>query len=230
MDNTVVIKLYLGLIVAEFISLLFGLDFLHIISNVLTAPLIIFLYLKIIKHNYKWYFIAIILALYATDIFHLIAVPDLNNLFCIYLNAIAYSILSFFIFRNMEFKKLKELDFIFYLSFAIVFFFYLYILYVVNSILIEQQVTHYIAYVIYAVLMFLMSILITIKYILKPNISNTSLQIAIACFIVSDFFYLISLIYEEIIMFKYLFLVPRLVLYYFLLKYELNRNKIFEII
>jgi len=77
--------------------------------------------------------------------------------------------------------------------------------------------------------MFLMSILITIKYIIKPNISNTSLQIAVACFIVSDVFYLILTIYDDINVFKFLFLIPQITVYYFLLKFELNRNKIFDI-
>ncbi len=213
----------------EMISLFFGLNFLHIISNVLTAPLILFLYLKIVKLNYKWYFILLLITLYATDLFHLIIDLDINNLFCVYLNSIAYSILIYFTLKEMEFKKLKELDFIFYTSLAIVVVLYAYILYVVNEILLEQKVENYLIFVIYALLMFFMCVLITIKYIIKPNMSNTSIQISIACFIISDLFYLISIIYDEIIMFKYLFLIPQLAVYYFLLKYELNRNKIFEI-
>lgn len=213
----------------EMISLFFELNFLHIISNVLTAPLILFLYLRIIKLNYKRYFILLITALYTTDLFHLVIELDINNLFCVYLNSIAYSILIYFTLKEMEFKKLKELDLIFYISFVVVVFLYFYILYVVNEILLEQQVNNYTIFIIYALLMFFMCVLITIKYIIKPNMSNTSLQIAIACFIISDLFYLISIIYDEIIMFKYLFLIPQLTVYYFLLKYELNRNKIFEI-
>lgn len=213
----------------EFISLLFGLEFLHILSNVLTAPLILFIYLRIAKLDYKWYFIFLIITLYSTDIYHLIVKFDLNNLFCIYLNSIAYFILTVFIFKNLDFKKLKDLDFIFYLSFVIVFSFYSYVLYVVNEILLDQQLNNYFAILIYALFMFVMSILITIKYILKPNISNTSLQIAVACFIISDVFYLITIIYNNIDIFKYLFLIPQLAVYYFLLKFELNRTKIFEI-
>lgn len=213
----------------EMISLFFGLNFLHIISNILTAPLILFVYLRIVKLNYKWYFILLFITLYLTDLFHLIVDLDINNLFCVYSNSIAYSILIYFTLKEMEFKNLKELDFIFYLSFLIIVGLYFYILYVVNEILIEQKVENYLVFVIYALLMFFMCVLITIKYTIKPNLSNTSLQIAIACFIISDLFYLISIIYDQIIMFKYLFLIPQLAVYYFLLKYELNRNKIFEI-
>lgn len=213
----------------EVVSLLFGLNFLHIISNVITAPLILFIYLRIVKLNYKRYFILLFTSLYATDLFHLVVDLDINNLFCAYLNSIAYAILIYFTLKEMEFKKMKELDFIFYTSLAIVVFLYAYILYVVNEILLEQKVDNYLIFVIYALLMFFMCVLITIKYIIKPNLSNTSLQISIACFIISDLFYLISIIYNQIIMFKYLFLIPQLAVYYFLLKYELNRNKIFEI-
>lgn len=213
----------------EMISLFFGLNFLHIISNILTAPLILFVYLRIVKLNYKWYFILLFITLYLTDLFHLIVDLDINNLFCVYSNSIAYSILIYFTLKEMEFKNLKELDFIFYLSFLIIVGLYFYILYVVNEILREQKVQNYLVFVIYALLMFFMCVLITIKYTIKPNLSNTSLQIAIACFIISDLFYLISIIYDQIIMFKYLFLIPQLAVYYFLLKYELNRNKIFEI-
>ncbi len=229
MDNTRLLNLYFSLIALEFISLFFGLEILHILSNVLGAPLILFIYLRITKLNYKWYFIFLILALYATDIYHLITKPSINNLFCAYLNSIAYIILVFFILKTMDYKKSKHLDFIFYLSFVIVCCFYLYILYVVNEILLEQQVENYFILALYAVIMFIMSILITIKYILKPNISNTSLQIAVACFIVSDVFYLILTIYDDINVFKFLFLIPQITVYYFLLKFELNRNKIFDL-
>lgn len=229
MDNARLLKLYFGLIAMEMISLFFGLNFLHIISNVLTAPLILFIYFRIVKLNYKWYFILLFTTLYTTDLFHLIVDLDINNLFCIYLNSMSYSILIYFTLKEMEFKKLKELDFIFYISLAVVVFLYAYILYVVNEILLEQKVENYLIFIIYALLMFFMCVLIAIKYIIKPNMSNTSLQIAIACFIISDLFYLISIIYDQIIMFKYLFLIPQLAVYYFLLKYELNRNKIFEI-
>ncbi len=213
----------------EIASLLFNLDFLHTISNILAAPLILFLYFKIVKLNYKWCFILLLSMLYLTDLFHLIVDLDINNLFCVYLNSIAYSILIFFTLKEMEFKKLKDLDIIFYVSLVLVIFLYAYILFVVNAILIEQEVENYLIFVIYALLMFFMCVLITVKYIIKPNLSNTSLQISIACFIVSDLFYLISIIYADIIMFKYLFLIPQIGVYYFLLKYELNRNKIFEI-
>ena len=229
MDNARLLNLYFSLIAMEFISLLFGLEFLHILSNLLAVPLVLFIYLRIVKLNYKWYFILMMIALYSTDIYHLTVKLELNNLFCAYLNTAAYVILTFFIVKNMEFKRLKDLDYIFYLSFIIVFCFYLYILYVANEILLDQKIDNYIIILIYALFMFVMSILITIKYMLKPNISNTSLQISVACFIISDVFYLITIIYNDITVFKYLFLIPQLTVYYFLLKYELNRNKIFEI-
>lgn len=229
MDNARLMNLFFGLIIMEIISLFFGLNFLHLISNIVAAPLILFIYLRIVKLNYKWYFILLFTALYATDLFHLIVDLDINNLFCAYLNSFAYAVLIHFTLKEMEFKRLKELDFIFYVSLLLVVFLYAYILYVVNEILLEQKVENYLTFVIYALLMFFMCVLITIKYIIKPNISNTSLQIAIACFVISDLFYLISIIYDQIIMFKYLFLIPQLAVYYFLLKYELNRNKIFEI-
>ena len=229
MDNGRLLNLFFSLIALEFVSLIFGLEILHILSNVLAAPIMMLIYLKKINLNYKWYFILLIVALYSTDSYHLLVKSDINNLFCTYLNLIAYFILTFFIVRNMEFEKLKDLDTIFYLSFAIVCFFYLYILYVVNEILIEQQVHNYLVMLFYAVFMFIMSILITIKYIIKPNISNTSLQIAVACFIISDVFYLITIIYNDINVFKFMFLIPQLAVYYFLLKFELNRNKIFDL-
>lgn len=229
MDNARILNLYFSLIVMEIISLLFGFNFLHILVNILTAPLVLFLYLRVVKLNYKWYFILLFVALYLTDIFHLVVEMDINNVFCVYLNSISYGILIFFTLQKMEFKKLKELDFIFYTSFILVLFLYAYVLYVVNEILMEQKIDNYLLFVIYAFLMFVMCVLITIKYILKPNLSNTSLQISIVCFVFSDLFYLISIIYDSIIVFKFLFLIPQLVVYYFLLKYELNRNKIFEI-
>ena len=230
MNNDRLLKFYFSLIVLEFISLFFGLHFLHIMTNVLTGPLILFIYLRVIKLNYKWYFITIMIFLYATDVFHLIIKPDINNLFCIYLNTIAYSILTIFVFKTLEFKKLKDLDFIFYVSLIIIFSLFLYIYWVINDILIDQKVNYYPVFFTYALLMFIMSVLITIKYIIKPNKCNTSLQIVVPCFIVSDVFYLMNIIYDEIHIFKYLFLLPQLLVYYFLLKFELNRNKIFDII
>jgi hypothetical protein len=230
MDNGTLLKFYFSLIVLEFIALFFGLNMLHIITNVLAAPLVLFLYLRIIKFNYKWYFIAIFFFLYATDIFHLLVKPDLNNLFCIYLNTIAYLILTFFVFKTLEFKKLKDLDYILYISFVIVLSLFLYIFWVVNDILIDRNVRNYPVFVIYAFLVIVMSVLITMKYIIKPNKCNTSLLIVIPCFIISDVFYLMNIIYKDIYVFKYLFLLPQLLVYFFLLKFELNRNKIFDFI
>lgn len=230
MDNARLLKLYLSLIVLEFISLLLGLNFLHIITNVLAAPLIFLIYLRIIKLNYKWHFIIIFLFLYMTDLYHLLIKPDINNLFCIYFNSVPYAILTFSACKTLELKKLKDLDFILIVSFLIVFGLYLYIFLVINSILIDQNVHNYFLFIIYALLMFLMSVLITVKYIIRPNKSNTSLLLVVPCFIISDVFYLMNIIYEDIYIFKYLFLMPQLLVYFFLLKYELNRNKIFDFI
>ena len=108
MDNARLLKLYVGLIAMEVVSLLFGLNFLHIISNVITAPLILFIYLRIVKLNYKRYFILLFTSLYATDLFHLVVDLDINNLFCAYLNSIAYAILIYFTLKEMEFKKMQE--------------------------------------------------------------------------------------------------------------------------
>lgn len=166
MDNTRLLNLYFGLIIMEIVSLFFGLNFLHIISNILTAPLILFIYIKIVKLNYKWYFILLLFTLYLTDLFHLMVDLDINNLFCVYLNSIAYSVLILFTLKEMEFKKLKELDFIFYVSLILVLFLYAYILYVVNDILLEQEVENYLIFVVYALLMFFMCVLITVKYII----------------------------------------------------------------
>jgi hypothetical protein len=159
----------------------------------------------------------------------LLTEPDIDNMFCVFLNAIAYSTLTASIFKTMEFKKLRELDYIFYISFLVVFLLFLYVVWVVNDLLIDQNVKYYPLFFLYSVLVFVMSVLLTIKYIIKPNRVNTNLQVIIVCFVVSDVFYVFYVFYSEIHVLKYMVFLPQLLVYYFLLSYELNRNKIFEI-
>jgi hypothetical protein len=229
MDNTRLLNLYFGLVILEFISIYFEFDFLHILSNVLSAPIILLIYLRIAKHNFKWYLIVVLVFLYFTDLFHLLIDPNINNLLCVFLNAVAYSVLMIFVFKKMEFLKLRELDYIFYMSFVIVFLLFLYVVWVVNDMLVDQNVQYYPLFFLYAILMFVMGLLITIKCIVKPNKANTNLEVVVFCLVVSDVFYVFHVVYSEILMVKYLFFLPQLLVYYFLLRYELNRNKIFEI-
>tara|TARA_R110000823_G_scaffold213890_4_gene343691 strand:+ start:1162 stop:1854 length:693 start_codon:yes stop_codon:yes gene_type:complete len=229
MDNARLLNLYFSLVIFQFISIYFELDFLHIVINVLTAPTILLIYLRMIKFNFKWYFIIVLISLYFTDLFHLLTEPDINNMFCVFLNAIAYFVLTIFIFKTMKFKNLRELDFIFYLSFSIVFLLFLYVVWVVNDMLIVQNVKHYPLFFLYSMLVFVMSVLLTIKYIVNPNRVNTNLQVIVVCFVVNDVFYVFYVFYNEIHVLKYMVFLPQLLVYYFLLSYELNRNKIFEI-
>lgn len=229
MDNARLLNLYFSLVIFQFISIYFELNLLHIVTNVLTAPLVLLIYLRITKFNFKWYLIIILVCLYFTDLFHLLTEPDIDNMFCVFLNAIAYSVLTVFIFKTMEFKKLRELDYIFCLSFGIVFLLFLYVVWVVNDLLIDQNVKYYPLFFLYSVLVFVMSVLLTIKYIIKPNRVNTNLQVIVVCFVVSDVFYVFYVFFSEIHVLKYMVFLPQLLVYYFLLSYELNRNKIFEI-
>lgn len=229
MKNSIFLKSYFSLIALEFIALFFGLNYLHIIVNVLAAPLILFIYFRVVKLSYQWYFVIVLLSLYATNISHIVAKLDINNIFCVFLNSMAYGVLTFFVLKNFEFKKQKNLDPVFYISFLIIFSLFSYILWVVNDILIEQKVNNYILFFIYSCFVFVMSTIVSFIFLVKPNICNTNLQISIFCFITSNLFYLIHIIYSDIEIFKYFLFLPQLIVYYFLLKYELNRNKIFEV-
>lgn len=173
-----------------------------------------------------------LLSNYYTDILHFFAKQDINNMFCAYPNVVAYLALIFIVVKNLEIKKFKDLDALVYLSFVIVAAFFVYLSWVAYTVISYQNIdqSNYDFLFFYIVLMFVMSILVTLKYIIKPNLANTNLELLMACFVISDLFYLMNLIYPEIILFRYFYIIPQLLLYYFLLKFELNRNKIFEII
>ena len=220
---------YFLMIVFEFIALTIDSSFLHKISNYLSAPLIILIYILVSKEKFKYYFIIVILFLYATDVFHLHVKQDINNLFCVYLNTVSYLVLSVFLIKQIKINFLFLNDLISVLSFLIITGFYLYIFFIVEGFLHEVNTDKYTHYLVYEILMLFMSVIVAYRFLNRQNLSNLYLMIVVTCLMISDFFYLMKFLYDDFKAFKFLLYIPQLIVYFFLLKYELTRVKIFKI-
>ncbi len=186
----------------------------------------IFIYLKIAGKELNIKFLLILFFLYSTDVFHLFFKPTIQNPFCIYLNLVVYVLLLNEVVKNIGTINFKKFDNILVLSILIIFSFLGYIFYVANALILDQNIKYYSIFLAYCILLFILGVIITIKFVIKTNISNTFLIITFACFVLSDVFYLFNLIYSDIIIFKYILYLPQFLTYYFLLNYELNRYKI----
>lgn len=215
--------------ILEIFSIYFEFENLHFYLNIICAPIIISLYLLLVKNNINIKFLLILLLFYSTDILHLIVEQNINNKFCIYLNSIAYFILISNLIKDIGIKSYKKLDHILLLSVLIIVLFLSYIFYITNEIMLDKNIDYYGLFLSYSILVFILGLLITIKFVLKPNSSNTNLIIVFACFIFTDVFYLVYIVYREIGIFRYFLFLPQFLSYYFLLNYELNRLKIFKI-
>ena len=88
-----------------------------------------------------------------------------------------------------------------------------------------KEVEKFQFYVVYAVVLCIMSCLCFVNYILRPNVTHLFATLMVICFLLSDIFFVFNEYYYDLLIFRLIRNTTQVLAYYFMAQYFLKHKK-----
>lgn len=222
--STPALILYIISGILFFLSIVINNDYLTLVSKPVISTSIFFYYLQESHKKVNFWFLLILILFFFSGILNLYE-DEFVLQYVILINLISYCILLGFIIRSLFEIKINNLDNVNLTYIILMLLFLSCLLYVCLFLVFDSTEVLYLYFIVYACVLLLLGLLITILYLLNNNEENISLMTATFCYIICDLFYAIYYYYYDFIFFRYVSVLCNIVSFYFLVNYFLLRNQ-----
>ncbi|WP_310555441.1 hypothetical protein [Flavobacterium sp.] len=218
------------------ISLYFVASFLYLLSiffesenmalffKPMIASSMLFYYWQEARAKTNVWFSVVIILLLITGILNIFE-DEFVLFYIILINMLAYTMLLSFSVRSLLEIKFNLIDRISIVFIFIMTLFISSLIYVAVFLVFGSSFELYILVIIYAVILGLLAIVNTVKYLMLNNKGNFYSILTTFCFIVCDLFYILYYYYYDFIFFRYTSILSNVISLYFLVKYFLFYKK-----
>ena len=217
--------LYLSSSILYLLSIIFDYTDLILLFKPIIASSMLFYYLQECKGKVNFWYTLVLILLFISGILNTFE-DELVLIYIIIVNFFVYGILLTNTILSLFKLKIKLLDKINVSYVIITSFFLMTLAYVSIFVVFNPTSDIYYFIVLYSLLLLLLGIFNTIKFIANYSKANVYLMISTFCFIICDLFYALYYYYYDFIFFRYISILCNVINFYFLVNYFLaRRNK-----
>jgi len=180
--------LYFTAFVLYIIAMLIGSDNLELFSKPIIIPSIYYFYYVSVRGKINYLFSFSVWSFFIGEILHLISREDFNISGLIFL-LIPYFIILYFIIQDLIYYLKKQKIKLNTFSFYIILMLLIYLFFNVLMMMIEENSFDFFIYALYGITLLLMGILVFVMQINYTNRTILFSALMVACFIVSDLFF-----------------------------------------
>ncbi len=216
--------LYFTAFVLYIIAVLIGSDNLELFSKPIIIPSIYYYYYISVRGKVNYLFSFSILSFFIGEILHLISREDFNISGLIFL-LIPYFIILHFIIQDLIYYLKKQKIKLNTFSFYIILMLLVYLFFNVLMMMIEESSFDFFIYALYGTTLLLMGVL---AFVMQINYTNRTILytgIMVACFIVSDLFFVFYKKLPDLIALKMINVVTQELSFFCYISYFIYRTK-----
>jgi hypothetical protein len=216
--------LYFTAFVLYVIAVLLGSDNLELFSKPIIIPTIYYYYYISVRGRIDYLFSFSVLSFFIGEILHLISREDFNILGLIFL-LIPYFIILYFIIQDLFYYLKKKKINLNTFSFYIVVMLLVYLFFNVLMMMFEESSFDFFIYSLYGITLLLMGIL---TFVMQINYTNRTILYAgmmVACFIVSDLFFVFYKKFPDLIALRMINVIAQELSFFCFICYFIYRTK-----
>ncbi|TDR26005.1 hypothetical protein [Flavobacterium cheniae] len=216
--------LYFTAFVIYIIAVLIDSDNLELFSKPIIIPSIYYYYYISVRGKVNYLFSFSILSFFIGEILHLISRVDFNISGLIFL-LIPYFIILHFIIQDLIYYLKKQKIKLNTFSFYIILMLLVYLFFNVLMMMIEESSFDFFIYALYGIMLLLMGVL---AFVMQINYTNRTILytgIMVACFIVSDLFFVFYKKLPDLIALKMINVVTQELSFFCYISYFIYRTK-----
>lgn len=221
--SKIALQLFLGAFLMYLISIVFDLEILELIAKPIIIPSISMYYLFEAKRNYSYTFLTSLFFFFTGDMLYMLKIEEFYFLGLVVFS-VPYLFVIYFIVKDIiAIKKNggKQNDFTFLAILVILSI----LLCSVLSFLEIKSTLEFVIYLFLGIQLVIMGVLTSIVYYNEANKQSFFLILAVACFIMSDLFFILNKNIHELMIFKIINGFTQTISYLFYVKYFLEKTK-----
>lgn len=216
--------LYFTAFVLYIIAVLIGSDNLELFSKPIIIPSIYYFYYISVRGKINYLFSFSVWSFFIGEILHLISREDFNISGLIFL-LIPYFIILYFIIQDLIYYLKKQKIKLNTFSFYIILMLLIYLFFNVLMMMIEESSFDFFIYALYGITLLLMGILV---FVMQINYSNRTIlfsALMVACFIVSDLFFVFYKKFPDLLALKMINVTTQELSFFCYISYFIFRTK-----
>ncbi|MEL1247586.1 hypothetical protein [Flavobacterium helocola] len=216
--------LYFTAFVLYMIAVLIGSDNLELFSKPIIIPSIYYFYYISVRGKINYLFSFSVWSFFIGEILHLISREDFNISGLIFL-LIPYFIILYFIIQDLIYYLKKQKIKLNTFSFYIILMLLIYLFFNVLLMMIEESSFDFFIYALYGILLLLMGILVFVMQINYANRTILFSALMVACFIVSDLFFVFYKKFPDLLALKMINVTTQELSFFCYISYFIYRTK-----
>ena len=216
--------LYFTAFVLYMIAVLIGSDNLELFSKPIIIPSIYYFYYISVRGKINYLFSFSVWSFFIGEILHLISREDFNISGLIFL-LIPYFIILYFIIQDLIYYLKKQKIKLNTFSFYIILMLLIYLFFNVLMMMIEESSFDFFIYALYGILLLLMGILVFVMQINYANRTILFSALMVACFIVSDLFFVFYKKFPDLLALKMINVITQELSFFCYISYFIYRTK-----
>jgi hypothetical protein len=206
------------------IAVLIGSDNLELFSKPIIIPSIYYFYYISVRGKINYLFSFSVWSFFIGEILHLISREDFNISGLIFL-LIPYFIILYFIIQDLIYYLKKQKIKLNTFSFYIILMLLIYLFFNVLMMMIEESSFDFFIYALYGILLLLMGILVFVMQINYANRTILFSALMVACFIVSDLFFVFYKKFPDLLALKMINVITQELSFFCYISYFIYRTK-----
>lgn len=220
------IVLFIIALVLYLLSIIINNDNLELFSKPIIIPSIYYYYYTKVKGKINFLFTLSILFFFIAEILKILNEEDFLISSLVFFG-LPYVIVTFFLAQDfLYYSKVKNYE-INSISFYIILFLLFYLLYNILSFINESSQLEFSIYIIYGILLLVMSIMGFLIHFNFDNKASTYMVYMVTFFIVSDLFFIFTKSTKDVWVIKIVYVLSQQLSYYMYINYFVSRSKLF---